>query len=113
MKFLWQAPAFVIEVHDGDTIKIDLDLGWSIHHKTKVRVEGINCPELGTPAGKEAQAFVAQLLPVGTRVIVTCTRYDKYGRSQARVMLPTGGNLGDRIVAAGHAVAVAGYTSGE
>ena len=39
--------AFVTDVYDGDTITVDIDLGfWTTLHKQKIRLYGINTPEL-------------------------------------------------------------------
>ena len=69
----------VDEVHDGDTINIKLDLGFDITVYARVRVYGINAPELSTDAGKKARAYARGVLPVGTNVIVYSHGWDKYG----------------------------------
>ena len=38
----------VDRIVDGDTIDVTLDLGFDIHHKTRVRLYGINTPEKRT-----------------------------------------------------------------
>lgn len=39
--------AFVTAVYDGDTITVDIDLGFNVTlHKQKIRLFGINTPEL-------------------------------------------------------------------
>ena len=40
--------AKVLRVVDGDTIDLMVDLGFSIHHKVRVRLYGINTPESRT-----------------------------------------------------------------
>ena len=40
--------AKVVRVVDGDTIDLLVDLGFSIHHKVRVRLYGINTPESRT-----------------------------------------------------------------
>lgn len=69
----------VDEVHDGDTINIRLDIGFDITIYSRVRVKGINAPELSTAAGKKARDFAQAALPVGTGVLVTSYGWDKYG----------------------------------
>lgn len=66
-------------VHDGDTVNIRLDLGFDLTVYTRVRVFGINAPELNTVAGKAALAYAQALLPVGAAVEVVSHGWDKYG----------------------------------
>lgn len=77
----------VVEVHDGDTIyinlSVDYDPGFDLRIKAiifaRVRVMGINSPELSTPEGKRAAAFAKEILPVGTLVSVKSFKWDKFG----------------------------------
>lgn len=75
--------AVVKSVHDGDTVTLDMDLGLDVHLSDfKVRLAGINAPELPTPEGKAAREFLAALLPAGTAILVDTVkdRQEKYGR---------------------------------
>jgi len=49
--------AQVLNVHDGDTLRLRTDLGFYIRFDQTVRLAGLNAPELSTPEGKAAQAF--------------------------------------------------------
>lgn len=81
--------AFVRSVVDGDTLDLDVDLGFRVWHRVRVRLDGVDAPEkrgLEAEAGKEAERFLAALLPIGTRVWArTAKPADKYGRWLARV----------------------------
>jgi endonuclease YncB( thermonuclease family) len=66
-------------VHDGDTVNIRLDLGFDLTVYVRVRVFGINAPELSTDAGKKARDYAQALLPVGAAVDVVSHGWDKYG----------------------------------
>jgi endonuclease YncB( thermonuclease family) len=107
----WTVPARVTRVVDGDTLVADLDLGWGIWHiGAKVRLAGINCPEMGTPEGHAAREFALDLLPVvlgapggWVPVTITSKALDKYGRTLAEVTLPDGRSLRVALLAAGHA----------
>ncbi len=88
------APAFtyaakVERVVDADTIDVELDLGMRVAIRTRLRVAGIDAPEVSTPEGKEARAFVLALLDPKLagyrRVVVTTHKPDKYGRALADV----------------------------
>jgi micrococcal nuclease len=114
----WTVPARILRVIDGDTIECDLDLGWHITYRAKVRIAGINAPEMSVPAGAEARAYLIHLLGwrTGTEPVVTITSrsLDKYGRVLADVII-TGTDshgtvythVGQALVAAGHAVQAA------
>jgi len=44
---LYTYRAFVTKVYDGDTVTVDVDLGWSVViKKQKIRLLGINAPEV-------------------------------------------------------------------
>lgn len=75
--------ATITGVHDGDTVSLDVDLGYEIHVNVSCRLLGINAPELNTPAGKTSAAYLQQRLPVGTKLTAQTTKgdeNDKYGR---------------------------------
>ena len=104
-------PAVVLEVHDGDTVKMsvrlaktrmpDHDLGFHIYAEhgfivlhTSVRLLGCNAIELRNPGGPEAQQNLAALLPAGLHVMLSTVLDDKYGgRVDATVTLPDGTDL--------------------
>lgn len=106
---VWSASAEVIEIHDGDTFTVRINLGWNIFYKTKIRLEGVNAPELETPEGNAARNFVAQVMPPGTLIEILSHRLDKYGRAQASVQLPSGVDLAEKLLEAGHVAQMDGY----
>ena len=58
--------ATVVDVHDGDTFTADIDLGFNIGIRYRVRLAGCNAIELNQPGGYEARAHLLGLLPVGS-----------------------------------------------
>lgn len=83
--------AIVKAVHDGDTITCDVDLGFDNWvHGMKLRLFGLNAPELQTPEGKISQRFLAQQLPLGQKVLLVSQRdkQEKYGRYLATIIKP-------------------------
>jgi len=86
---LYQYCVKVVEVHDGDTIKVDFDYGFGLIDQGKMfRLAGINAPEINSKDPKERGAamasrdFLAKLCPVGSYLLAR-TLYDKrekYGR---------------------------------
>lgn len=86
--------ATVTRVVDGDTLDLDVDLGFSVHYRTSVRLLGCNARELSQDGGKEARDNLRALLPVGTAVTVATVKADKYGgRWDAQVTLADGQDL--------------------
>ena len=106
---MYDYQAQVLTVHDGDTLKLRVDLGFSIHDDMTVRLAGINAPELATPEGKAAQAFAegwvkAHASPnVGVRT--QKDRQEKYGRYLATVydLTDPTATLNAALLAAGYA----------
>lgn len=99
----WTYPATVVRVVDGDTVRLNLDLGLHIWRTDNCRIAGINTPELGTAAGSAAKAAAESLLPVGAAVVFTSTALDKYGRPLGR-LTRGGADFAEAMLAAGHAV---------
>jgi micrococcal nuclease len=103
---VWTVPATVKRVVDGDTIKVDLDLGWRIMLLDQsVRVAHINAPELSTLEGVVARDYAVSLLPVGQPVTVVSHSLDKYGRVLGDIRFGDV-DFGAAMVSTGHAVAV-------
>lgn len=89
----------VDQVHDGDTVYVKLDVGFDLTVYTRVRVMGMDAPELKTPEGKAARDFAQALLPVGREVAVISHGWDKYGgRIDGEIM-----GFASAMIGAGHA----------
>ena len=89
--------AVVTGVHDGDTLTV-----LSGERSIRIRLSGIDSPEMNQPFGDDARSFTAELA-LGATVTVIEDRIDRYGRLIASVVLPDGRNLSHEIVAAGFA----------
>ena len=87
--WLYQYPAVVLRVIDGDTVLIKVNLGFYIYLEHSIRFFGVNAPELSTPEGKTAKAQLETLLPVGTNVMFQSHKGkpDKYGRLLGNLFL--------------------------
>ena len=55
---LYRYTAEVIKIVDGDTLDLDIDVGFKLKLEHRVRFRGINCPEIGTPKGQKAKEFL-------------------------------------------------------
>lgn len=95
--------AVIDRVIDGDTLLVVIEVGFRIKVYDKLRLRGIDCPELGTPEGERAKRFVAGLLPVDSVIVLKShkTRTDTYGRFVADVFFKTGENNCDEIISHG------------
>lgn len=89
--------ARVLEWHDGDTVKLDLDLDYETHNNGWHRLIGIDTPELSTVEGKAVTAWVEALAPAGTDLVIVSYKAknafpiggakEKYGRWLAEIWL--------------------------
>ena len=112
--------AVMHEHEDGDSFDVRLDLGRygtvTIDPIVPLRLAHIDAPDRERPAERAAASlFVATLLPVGTRLVVTTLKAEKYGRTLAEVQLrdemvaggyvwPPGADVATALVQLGHAV---------
>jgi hypothetical protein len=55
---MWDYRARPLEVLDGDTVRLEADLGYYARHRVDVRLLDVHAPELGQPGGTETRAFV-------------------------------------------------------
>ena len=76
----------VIRVVDGDTVDVDIDLGFGVWlHKERVRIQGIDTPESRTRDKVEKRfgllekEFVEDFFKIGD-VILTTKKYDAKGK---------------------------------
>ncbi len=104
--------ATVVRVVDGDTIVVNVDLGFGIwRNNQKVRLLGIDCPEVvgktkaaGLAAKDATIAWLAGLDRVLIQTFVVDT--DSFGRTLAKVWRPgSADDLSGYLLAQGHAVA--------
>ncbi len=87
----------VTAVTDGDSIKV-------LHDKTEItiRLEGIDCPELGQAHGRQAKNRTSKLC-FGKVVTIEPKGKDRYGRTLAEVVLPNSMSLNQELVRTGYA----------
>ena len=79
----------VLRVVDGDTIDVDIDLGFNISYTQRVRLAGIDTPESRTTdkyekaLGLEVKKKLGELLKNATKIVIRTEKPDsseKYGR---------------------------------
>lgn len=114
-------PAAVLDVHDGDTVHLDVDVGFSTHSHQHVRLLGIQCPEVaGTgvspdekAAGVRARLALHAMLQLGPITVRTFKNDQEDGRGRYLGILfvdaPEGRlECNAKLLMAGHAVAYDG-----
>ena len=79
--------AKVVKVVDGDTLDVDIDLGFYMTTRQRLRVNRIDTPERGQPGFHEATNRVKELCPVGGEVIVETHKTGKFGRWIAEITI--------------------------
>ena len=86
---LYTYSAKVLKVVDADTLKVEVDVGFSMRFETKVRLRGINAAEKGTKKGEEAKRFVEDELgadgPGAPVIVIRSYKSGKFGRFIADV----------------------------
>lgn len=72
----------ILRHHDADTSWVTVDLGFDCAIKISIRWDGIDAPELSTPEGKAALAYVSGILPPATHCTLTTLKdkKEKFGR---------------------------------
>ncbi len=84
MIYIYEAE--LIRVVDGDTVELMIDLGFDTLRKERFRLYGIDAPEMNTPEGKEAKAWLREVLQPLEAIYIetlqhkTKAKRDKYGR---------------------------------
>ena len=110
---MFEYTARLERIIDGDTIDVDIDLGFKIHIKERIRLYGINAPESRTRDADEKKKGIAakqrlqELLEQAQDGIFTIkTEMDKggkYGRCLGSIIIG-GMNVNKTLVQEGHAV---------
>jgi micrococcal nuclease len=105
--------ATVVKWVDGDTVDVQLDLGFDITVATRIRLYGVDTPEKTVPAQKAAAVAAwersRQLAPEGSVVVVsTFKAKEKYGRYLGVVHVDGGRDVGDVLLLEGLARAYFG-----
>lgn len=97
---MWTYQANVLKVIDGDTIDVAIDLGFSIHFKTRMRMLGVDTAEKITSFGKVTKSILVTALE-GKMVKVEVSKPDKYGRYLCRVWLNSDESVNDQMIRKG------------
>ncbi len=70
----------VERVIDGDTILVRIDLGFGVWKSERIRLRGVDAPELSTPGGKTSKKYVDAIFKELSQVVVKTYKTDIYAR---------------------------------
>jgi micrococcal nuclease len=112
---MYQYKCKIIKVLDGDTVDIDLDLGFKIIlSNQRVRMAGVDTPESRTSIAEEkvrgqlSKKKLAEKLPVGSWQIIETQKPDsnddKFGRILGVFILEDGTRVNDWLIQNNYAV---------
>jgi len=110
----------VSKVVDGDTIDVDIDLGFDISFSSRVRLAGIDTPESRTTdkmekaLGLEAKGYLKHEIESAKKIVIKTEKMDsseKYGRILGWVFLDDSTvSLNEKMIADGYAWGYLGET---
>jgi len=102
----YEYTAVVTRVVDGDTYDLTIDLGFHVSVRERIRLRGIDTPEIYHPScpaekqhGQQAKAF-AESQVLGRQVVLKTykDRTGKYGRWLGDIILQDGSSLVSLLV---------------
>ena len=105
---LYHYNASLLRIVDGDTFDAMIDMGFSCFCKQRIRILGIQCPEIHTKdaeakaGGIAASYYAHEIMDSASQLVIRTVSKDSFGRWLADVW-SDGKSVGDRMLAAGHA----------
>ena len=110
----------VTKIVDGDTIDVEIDLGFDISFSSRVRLAGIDTPESRTAdkmekaLGLESKAYLKHEIDAAKTVVIKTEKMDsseKYGRILGWVFLDGSSvSLNEKMISDGYAWGYLGDT---
>ena len=96
---IWSVPATVIEVVNGDTLRLQLDLGWRISYEIDCKLAGLFAAPIETDEGRAARSWlIKKLIDAGAHprssdspqpVTLISHGLDERGRSLGQIVVST------------------------
>ena len=104
---MYQYKGVVNRIVDGDTLDIQIDVGFKIYSHQRFRLLGYNAPETRGPErelGKIAKKHLEEYIPPGTEVVVVTYKADSFGRYLCDLYSHNGRNLVEYLIDEGYGV---------
>ncbi|MGI8425443.1 MAG: thermonuclease family protein [Actinomycetota bacterium] len=109
---MYEYAARALNVLDGDSVYLEIDLGLKVMTRAHVRLAHINAPELHQEKGAAARDRLTELLrtyPIGEEPLnrypltikTTKDKTEKYGRWLATIKIAEGLDVGETLVKEG------------
>lgn len=100
--------AIAEEVHDGDTYRLRVDLGFRVFMVINARLHGVDAPELRTKEGISSRDYVKLILTPSdgpTPLVVQSFKDEQsFARWVTNIWLPGDVNLAGHLIETGYAV---------
>lgn len=112
---MYEYNAKVLNIVDGDTVDLEIDVGFSISIKQRARLLGIDAPESKTKnleekaLGLKAKKALQDLTKDNSSVIIKTHKDDKYGRLLVEIFI-NGVNINQKLISEGYAWSYSGAT---
>jgi len=104
----------VLRVVDGDTLWMKIYLRPRHWLKEKLRLRGLDCPEMDTAEGKAARRLVETLVAQASALTITTIKPDKYDRYLSDIFLTANSGeetfLNNTLLENGHAIRKESYS---
>lgn len=100
-KEMYTYKAYLDRVIDGDTILVNIDLGFSVFIEQRLRLRGLDAPELGTSQGATSKKFVESKLKDCDFLIIKTHGSDKYDRYLVDVFYKKGEQDEEKVLREG------------
>ena len=105
---MYQYNAKIVRWVDGDTVILDIDLGFYVTRQERVRLARINAPELNSTVpyqvrkAKSARAKAKKFAPEGTEVVLATSKsdIDRYSRYIGEITVNSK-NISDYLIKIG------------
>jgi endonuclease YncB( thermonuclease family) len=91
-----------MEVIDGDTIRVMVELGFTNRTPQKIRLRGIDTPPLSKPAGQNAKNYVESQLKNCEIIAIKTHSRDKFDRYLSDIFYLKNTNELNKIIQKGH-----------
>ena len=120
---MYQYKAIITKVIDGDTVDVDIDLGFEVWLRNqRIRLYGIDTPESRTSDkvekvfGNLAKSKILEFCPIGASIILQTKTDDsrgKYGRILGELITEDGLNVNQYMIDNNYAVAYFGMSKSD